>query len=129
MVKPIRVFLVDDHPLVREGIRRLLESEEGIVVVGETGSAEESLENLGAQSVDVVLMDIKLTGMNGIEAMRRLRVERPDLKVVMLSSFGSEYVVQAIEAGAEYGVDGQDFDSVDPKKKTVVVVDLDAERS
>ena len=100
MEKPIRVFLVDDHPLVREGIRRLLEPVEGIVVVGEAGSAEEILAMVGAQAVDVVLMDIKLTGMDGIEATGKLKVERPDLKVIMLSSFGNEYLVQAIEAGA-----------------------------
>ena len=70
MVKPVRVFLVDDHPLVREGIRRLLEPEEGIVVVGEAGSAEEGVAKLGAQAVDVVLMDIRLTVWMG----SRLRV-------------------------------------------------------
>lgn len=100
MVKPVSVFLVDDHPLVREGIRRLLESEEGIVVVDEAASAEEGLEKLDAQAVDVVLMDIKLTGMDGIEATRQLRVKLPDVKVIILSSFGNEYLAQAIEAGA-----------------------------
>ena len=100
MVKPIRVFLVDDHPLVREGIRRLLEPEEGIVVVGEAGSAEESFAKVGAQAVDVVLMDIRLPGMDGVEATRQLRVRHSDLKITILSSFGDEYLVQAIEAGA-----------------------------
>ncbi len=100
MVKPVRVFLVDDHPLVREGIRRLLEPEEGIVIVGEAGSAEEGVAMLGAQAVDVVLMDIRLTGMDGIEATRQLRVDHSDLKVIILSSFGDNYLVQAIEAGA-----------------------------
>ena len=99
-MKPVRVFLVDDHPLVREGIRRLMEPEEGIVVVGEAGSAEESFEKVGAQAVDVVLMDIRLTGMDGIEATRRLRANHSDLKVIILSSFGKAYLDQAIEAGA-----------------------------
>ena len=100
MVKPIRVFLVNDDHLFSEGIRRLLELKDGIAVVGEAASAEESFEKVGAQAVDVVLMDIRLTSMDGIEATRQLRVERPDLKVIMLSSFGNEYLVQAIEAGA-----------------------------
>ena len=97
---PVRVFLVDDHPVVREGIRRLLEPEKGIVVVGEAATAEESFGKLDAQAVDVVLMDIRLTGMDGIEATRRLKVKHSDLKVIILSSFGRAYLDQAIEAGA-----------------------------
>ena len=100
MEKPVGVFLAVDRPRLRQGIRRLLEPEEGTVVVGEATSAEESFAKVGAQAVDVVLMDIRLTGMDGIEATRQLRGERSDLKVIMLSSFGNEYLVQAIEAGA-----------------------------
>ena len=100
MEKPVRVFLVDDHPLVREGIRRLLETEEGIAVVGEAATAEESFAQVSAQAVDVVLMDIRLPGMDGLEATRQLKDKRPDLKVIILSSFGNEYLAQAIDAGA-----------------------------
>jgi len=96
----IRVFLVDDHPAVREGMRHLLELDGQISVVGEVGSGEEALEQENWHSVDVLLMDIRLTGMDGIEATRQLRARHPDLKIMILSSFGDEYLVEAIEAGA-----------------------------
>ena len=99
--KNVRVFLVDDHPVIRTGICRLLESENGIVVVGEAESAEESLEKVDAGCVDVVLMDVQLPGINGIEATRLLAVKHPDLKVIILSAFGDQYLDQAVEAGAK----------------------------
>ena len=97
----IRVFLVDDHLVVREGIRRLLEWDERIAVVGEAGSGEEALEQIHVCSAEVVLMDIRLTGIDGIESTRRLRAQYPDLKVIVLSAFGDEYLANAIEAGAK----------------------------
>lgn len=96
----ITLFLVDDHPVVREGIRRLLELDERLSVVGEAGSGEEALERLNGCPADVVLMDIRLPGMDGIEATRQLRARHPDLKIMILSSFGDEYLAEAIEAGA-----------------------------
>ncbi len=86
----IRVLLVDDHPVVRQGIRRLLELEKQISVVGEAGSGDEALEQMDASAVDVVIMDIGLPGIDGIETTRRLRDRHPDLKVLVLSSFGHE---------------------------------------
>ena len=105
---PIDVLLIDDHPMIRVGIRRLLELETLIKVVGEVGSAEEAMELIDVRSaeahdtqpVDVVLMDVKLPGIDGIEATRLLRDKYPEVKVVILSSFGSEFLAQAIEAGA-----------------------------
>ena len=96
----ISVFLVDDHPAVREGLRRLLELDERIRVVGEAASGETALEDADAWAADVVLMDIRLPGMDGIEAIRRLRSRTPDLKVIVLSAFGDEYLLEAIDAGA-----------------------------
>ena len=94
-------MLVDDHPVIREGIRRLLEMDEQVPVVSEAGSGEEALEQMEASPADVVLMDIILPGIDGIEATRVLLARYPDVKIIILSSFGAEYLVDAIEAGAK----------------------------
>ena len=97
----LRVFLVDDHPLMKEALRRLLEVNEGFVVVGEAETAEDALESLSSISVDMVVMDIRLPGMDGVEATRRLKAQYSDLKVVVVSAYGEEYLLQSIEAGAD----------------------------
>lgn len=99
-MKKIRVALVEDHQMVREGLRRLLELEEGIEVVGETGTGEEALARLPSLFPDVVLMDLRLPGMDGVEATRQLKKELPDLKVIMLTFLEDDRVTEAIEAGA-----------------------------
>ena len=98
--KPIQVFIVDDHHMVREALRISLEQEEGLEVVGEADSGLSALEQLRHALVDVVLLDIDMDGMNGIETLARLRHLRPDIKVLMVTSFGGEYIMPAIEAGA-----------------------------
>lgn len=97
---PVRAFLVDDHPAFREGIRRLLDSDTGVEIVGEAESAEECLKEIGKCPVDVVLMDVNMPGIGGIQATRQLKKKYPDVKVIVLSTFGEEYLDQAIEAGA-----------------------------
>lgn len=97
----IPVFLVEDHHIVREGIRRLLELDKEIAVVGEADSAEEALKQVEFSSPQVVFMDIRLPGMDGIEATRQLKARYPEMRVVILSGFGHEYLAQAIEAGAD----------------------------
>lgn len=96
----VRVFLVDDHPLVREGLKRLLELDETIQVVGEAENAEDAIVRPELASTQVVLMDIELPGIDGIEATRQLMARDRELKVVILSGFGDEYLTPAIEAGA-----------------------------
>ena len=97
----IRVFLVDDHALIRLAMRRVLEADEHFIVVGEASNAEESLIRLETIAADMVVMDIQLPGMNGVEATRRLKARHRDLKVVIVSAFGEEYLVPSIEAGAD----------------------------
>ena len=79
----IRIFLVDDHLVVCEGLRRMLEQEDMLSVVGDAESGEEALERLGDAEADVVLLDARLTGMDGIETLRKLKQTHPQLKVIM----------------------------------------------
>lgn len=98
---PIRVLLVDDHALLREGLRLILEAQRDIVVAGETGSGQEAVELAAQLAPDVVLMDITLPDISGIEATARLCRERPGLRVVVVSMHtSSEHVFRAVQAGA-----------------------------
>jgi len=100
-VSPIRVLLADDHALVRAGIRSLLEGLEGMLVAGETGDGRDALELAAQRSPHVVLLDIGLPGMNGVEVAARLAKERPEARVIILSMHATEeYVSQALQAGA-----------------------------
>ena len=99
-MRAVEVFLVDDHPMVREGIRRFLEMDDQIRVVGEAESAEEAIVEVTATSPKVVLMDISLPGMNGIEATKRLMLQNPGLRVIILSAFEDQYLMASREAGA-----------------------------
>ena len=96
----IRVLIVDDHQVVREGLQHMLKLEEDIQVVGEATNMEEALTQAELLSPDIVLMDIKMPEKDGIEATRRLKERQPACKVIMLTLY-EEYLTQAIEAGAE----------------------------
>lgn len=97
----IRVLLVDDHAVVREGYRRLLEREQGIQVVGEAADAAQACAYARALLPDVVVMDIGLPGASGIEAMRRMLAERPGLRVLIFSMHDDAiFCARAIDAGA-----------------------------
>lgn len=98
---PLRVLLVDDHKLVRAGIRSLLREIEGVEVVAEASDGAEALLLAERERPDVVLMDIAMKGMNGLDAAARLRERLPTAKVVILSMHTSEeYVLLALRAGA-----------------------------
>jgi len=98
---PLKVLLVDDHAVVREGYRRLLEREPDIEVVGEAGDATQACERAHALSPDVVVMDIALPGSSGIEAMRRMLAEQPQLRVLMFSMHDDAiFSSRALQAGA-----------------------------
>ena len=97
----LRVFLVDDQQLVRAGFRMLVESQDDMVVVGEAGDGAEATERLAVTAADIVLMDVRMPRMDGVEATRVLaaRSERP--RVVVLTTFDlDEYVYNALHAGA-----------------------------
>jgi DNA-binding NarL/FixJ family response regulator len=99
----IRVLLVDDQPLLRTGFRMILEAESDLVVVGEAGDGQQALEQVRALQPDVVLMDIRMPRMDGVEATRRIAGPGRDgpAKVLVLTTFDlDEYVVEALRAGA-----------------------------
>ena len=97
----IRVVLADDHALVRAGMRSLLGAMAQVEVVGEAASGEEALVLAEREHPDVVLMDIAMKGMTGLEAAARMRERHPEVRVVILSMHsGEEYVLRALRAGA-----------------------------
>lgn len=97
----IRLLLVDDHPLVRDGLRARLSLVEGLDVVGEAGCAAEAKELVALLRPGIVLMDIGMRDMNGIELTAQLLCEQPELRVLMLSMYdNAEYVQRSLQAGA-----------------------------
>ena len=99
-MEAIRVLIVDDHQVVREGLQRMLKLEDDIQVVGEATNMEEALSQAELFSPDIILMDIKMPGADGVETTRKLKEKQPACKIIMLTLY-EEYLVQAIEAGAE----------------------------
>jgi two-component system, NarL family, response regulator LiaR len=97
---PIRLLLVDDHEMVRTGLRSFLGLQTGMTVVGEAGTAEQALALVPRLHPDIVLMDLVLPGMSGVEAVHQLRAKHPEVKVVVLTSFaGQDAVLPAVRAG------------------------------
>jgi DNA-binding NarL/FixJ family response regulator len=100
-MKPIRVLLADDHDLFRAGIRSLLEKVEGVEVAGGAGDGREALRLVRACPPDIVLMDILMPELNGLDAAARVTAMFPQVRVIMLSmNAAEEYVLQALRAGA-----------------------------
>lgn len=101
VVREVRVFLLDDHEIVRRGLRELIESEEGLTVVGEAGTVEEALSRAPAVRPDVAVLDVRLPDGSGVEVCRSLRERMPGLQCLMLTSFADdEALFSAIVAGA-----------------------------
>jgi DNA-binding NarL/FixJ family response regulator len=96
-----RIFLVDDHTIVRDGIRALLANEPGIEVVGEASHGQELLDNLATTPTDVVLLDMNMPVLDGLATTQRLMVDYPDVRILVLSMLSHErYIGQLLEAGA-----------------------------
>jgi DNA-binding NarL/FixJ family response regulator len=99
--EPIRVLIVDDHAVVREGLRTFLELQPGLEVVGEAGDGEEALPLAERLEPDVVLMDLSMPGLDGIEATKRVLAARPGTQVLVLTSFSDrDSILKALDAGA-----------------------------
>ncbi len=99
-IKLIRVMLVDDQQLVREGLRRMLELDERIDVVGEAKSGEEAVVKAAELDPDIILMDVRMPGMGGIEATRQLKAKECKANIIILTVYEDKYLAQAAEAGA-----------------------------
>lgn len=101
MADAVRVMLVDDHEVVRQGIKALLEADGGLMIVGEAGTVAEAVERAAVLRPDVVVMDVRLADGSGIEATREIRATRPETRVIMLTSFADdEALFASIMAGA-----------------------------
>jgi len=100
-VTPVRVLVVDDHPVVRAGLAGLLAIESDLVVVGEAADGVEALRLVHETGPDVVLMDLRMPGLDGVAATERLRREHPEVRVLVLTTYESDGdILRAVEAGA-----------------------------
>jgi DNA-binding NarL/FixJ family response regulator len=97
----IRILSVDDHPLLREGLATIINSQPNMELVGQAANAQEALQQFRLHQPDVTLMDLRLPGKSGIEAMIDIRSEFPEARIIMLTTFDGDAEVQrALEAGA-----------------------------
>jgi DNA-binding NarL/FixJ family response regulator len=101
-MEPIKVILADDHILVRDGIKYLIENEKNIIVIDEASDGKEALEVIDRNKPDLLIVDIRMPEMTGIEVVRQLKKDHPEVKTLVLSMHHSrEYVIQSIQAGAD----------------------------
>ncbi|MBN6545689.1 response regulator, partial [Actinacidiphila bryophytorum] len=97
----IRLLIVDDHPVVRDGLRGVFEGDPDFTVAGEAADGGEAVDRAAALAVDVVLMDLRMPRMGGVEAIRLLAERAPDIRVLVLTTYDTDAdVLPAIEAGA-----------------------------
>jgi DNA-binding NarL/FixJ family response regulator len=99
--RAIKVLIVDDHPVVRLGLRTMLESEEHILVTGTAGSAKEGMAEVEREQPDLVLMDLRMPEIEGVEAIAELRRVAPNIRILVLTNYDEdEYIFRALQAGA-----------------------------
>jgi NarL family two-component system response regulator LiaR len=100
-MKPIRLLLADDHRMFRQGLRELLERQRTIEVVGEAASGPEVLAAVASLQPDIVLLDIQMPGLNGVEVAKRLAASHPQVKLIMLTMYREDqHLIESIRAGA-----------------------------
>ncbi len=101
MLTVIKVILADDHAILRQGLRSLLAHEERLEIIAEASDGREAIQLAEEMHPDVIIMDIAMPGLNGLEATRQIRKRNPEIKVIMLSMHAEDiYVIQALQAGA-----------------------------
>ena len=97
----IKILVVDDHPIVRAGLKQILAESDDLVVAGEASNSQEALEKVSANNFDVVLLDIAMPGRSGLDIIKDLKNEQSDLSVLVLSYFPEEqYAIRALKAGS-----------------------------
>lgn len=100
MPKPVRILLADDHTIVRQGLARLLEEQQNFKVVGEAVNGQDAVEKAEKLKPDIIIMDIAMPRMNGIEAAKRIRKQMPETKIIILSMYSHEhYIHELLECG------------------------------
>jgi DNA-binding NarL/FixJ family response regulator len=103
MKQPIRIVILDDHELVRKGLRALLDHESDVLIVGEAGTCAQALAVVKRRHPQLILLDMKLPDLSGIEACRRLLAEMPQLRILVLTSYAEEATVTAAIRGGAHG--------------------------
>ncbi|MHB8627640.1 MAG: response regulator [Aggregatilineales bacterium] len=102
MTDPIRLLLADDHPIVREGLRAILSTQPDFEIVGEAADGRQLVAQAIALRPDVVLTDLEMPGLDGVEAIRQIRAALPDTQVIVLTAFNTDdRIVNSIQAGAQ----------------------------
>jgi len=100
-LRPIRILIVDDHAILREGVAAVLGCEDDMQVVGEAASGIEALESIRALDPDITLMDLQMPGMNGVETIRVIRKEKSDARIIVLTTYSGDMLAsRALKAGA-----------------------------
>jgi DNA-binding NarL/FixJ family response regulator len=113
-MQPIRILLVDDHRIVREGLASMLGTQHDMRVVGEAGTGSEAIVQIVRLRPDIVLLDLEMPDMDGVSVLERVRIDFPDVRVIILTAYGTdERILDAVRAGAKgYLLKGAGLDEV-----------------